>query len=92
MKTDYKLIENREAKRFELHVEGNIAFIDYTIKQDKIYLTHAEVPKKLGGRGIGSVLVKRTLEALEDSNLKVVPDCSFVVSYIDRHPEWEPLS
>ena len=91
MKTDYKLIENREAKRFELHVEGSIAFIDYTIKQDKIYLTHVEVPNALEGRGIGSALVKLTLEDLEDSNLKVVPDCPFVVSYIDNNPKWEPL-
>lgn len=91
MKINGKVIDNTVAKRFELHVDGHTAYIDYRVKEDKIFPIHTEVPKALGGKGIGSSLVKQTLEEVEKQKLKAVPLCSFVSSYIDRHPEWEKI-
>lgn len=91
MQTNYKVTENTEAGMFEIHTDGYKAFLKYKIKDGKIYLTHTEVPVELERRGIGSELVRQALEIIEKRDLKVVPACSFVVSYFDRHPEWEPL-
>ncbi len=77
-----------EKKRFELDIEGKIAFVDYMIsKQQIIYLTHTEVPVGLEGKGVGSVLVKKVLEHVAASNLKMAPLCPFVAAYLKRHPE-----
>ena len=88
---DYELIDNTELKRFEMHVDGHIAFLEYILKPDKIYLIHTEVPPAIGNRGIGSKLVKKILEEVDRRGLKVVPACSFVEIYIKRHPEWKKL-
>jgi len=88
---EYKITENTDANRFEMPVDGYVPYIEYSIKADKIYLTHTIVPKELGGRGIGSALVKQVLAIIQNRQLKVVPVCSFVEAYIDKHPEWEVL-
>ncbi len=49
------------------------------------------MPKELGGKGVGSKLVKGALEQVRRDGLKVVPDCPFVNAYIEKHPEQADL-
>lgn len=84
--------DNTNEQRFELTVDGKTAFIDYIInKKGVIYLTHTEVPAKLEGEGIGSRLVKQSLETIEQRELQLAPICSFVAAFIRRHPQWKKL-
>ncbi len=89
--TDVKLIHNKKENRFEKKIDGFVAYIEYIRKENKLYLTHTIVPQEIGNRGVGTTLVRETLEEIEKRNLKIVPVCSFVISYIERHPEWEKL-
>lgn len=88
---DYPLINNENKNRYEMHVDGHVPIIEYIHRNHKIFLTHTEVPKELGGRGIGSQLVRKTLEDIKKRDLVLVPLCPFVASYISRHPEWKEL-
>ncbi len=83
--------DNAERKRFETQVEGHTAIIEYISTKDTIYLTHTEVPQALGGKGVGSALVKGVLEMIEKEDLKIAPLCPFVAAYMKRHPEWKKL-
>jgi uncharacterized protein len=78
-------------RRFELEVSGALAFIDYRRDGGKLLLTHAEVPLALRGLGVGSALVKGTLDLVRQRGEKVVPVCSFVANYMERHPEVQDL-
>ncbi|RDK84662.1 GNAT family N-acetyltransferase [Marinirhabdus gelatinilytica] len=88
---DISISENQEKKRFETQVENKWAFIEYIRTQEKMYLTHTEVPTSLEGNGIGSTLVKHALKHIEKESLKLVPLCPFVAGYIKRHPEYKEL-
>ena len=57
----------------------------------RIALLHTEVPDALSGQGIGSKLVRATLEAFRREGVKVVPRCEFVAAYVARHPEYRDL-
>ena len=85
------LIDNQEAKQYEFHIADSIAKIEYIKTQDKIFLTHTEVPKRLEGQGIGTELAKQVLEDIDKKELTLVPLCPFVALYIKRHPEWRKL-
>jgi predicted GNAT family acetyltransferase len=63
----------------------------YSLAPGVMTLTHTEVPAALQGRGIGSRLVRGTLEAARAQGLTVVPRCSFVSAYLSRHPEFNDL-
>ena len=88
---EYHLIDNEASKQYELHIDKAVARIEYIKAQNKIYLTHTEVPKELEGKGIGSTLVKLVLEDIKQKELTLVPMCPFVAMYIKRHPEWRSL-
>lgn len=83
---------NENKNRFELSVDNHIAFIDYVIQKDTIMtLTHTEVPKALGGKGVGKSIVESTLNYLKDNGFAVVPECPFITSYIKRNPQWQSM-
>ena len=83
--------DNTERHRFELDADGHVAFSNYRRDDGTITIMHTEVPKELGGKGIGSALVRGLLEIVRAQGLKVVPLCPFVAGYIAKHPEYADL-
>lgn len=85
-----EFLHNHDKNRFELHTEGYTAYIEYILKDDKtISLLHTIVPKELGGKGIGTTIVQKTLEYIKESGYKFIPACSFVVAYVEKNPQWK---
>jgi predicted GNAT family acetyltransferase len=85
-------VSNNTAKsRYELDVDGHVAFVDYRLRPDRIVLVHTEVPAELGGRGIGSKLAKGTLDAVRARGLKADIRCDFLIAYVKKHPEYADL-
>ena len=82
---------NEQGKRFETTIDGHTGYISYQERGDKLVYDHTIVPQELGGRGVGSALVKAALNHARENNKKVVPQCSFVASYIDKHPDYQDL-
>jgi predicted GNAT family acetyltransferase len=79
------------ASRFELAFGDAVAFVSYRRTGRVLALTHAEVPPRLGGRGVGSALVRAVLELVRARGERVVPRCPFVAAFIDKHPEYRDL-
>ncbi|GJF06441.1 hypothetical protein PSD17_53880 [Pseudonocardia sp. D17] len=52
--------------------------------------THTEVDDRFGGRGLGGVLARGALDAARARGLRVRPDCPFIRSWIEKHPEYSP--
>lgn len=83
--------DNSSRSRYEMAVDGSTAFVAYRRVDGVIMLDHAEVPAALEGRGVGSALVKATLDSVRAKGLKVVPRCSFVAAYMRRHAEYQDM-
>ena len=83
--------DNVSRRRFELEEEGETAFVTYVVEGERMTLTHTIVPPEIEGRGVGSRLVHGALDAVRERGLKVVPQCSFVRGYIERHEEYRDL-
>jgi predicted GNAT family acetyltransferase len=86
-----EIVNNRAHHRFELAVEGHIAATYYQIADGVITFVHTEVPPELGGKGIGSKLIRGALDQVRSEGLKVVAQCPFVRAYIDKHGEYADL-
>jgi hypothetical protein len=86
-----QLIDNKEQHSYELWVENKRSFIDYKLENDQSVLLHTEVPEELEGKGIAAALVEKTFQYLEEQNMKVVPVCSYVLTYLKRYPKWNHL-
>jgi predicted GNAT family acetyltransferase len=82
---------NAEAHRFEALLDGDLARADYRRHGDVMRLVHTEVPVRFEGRGVASALVRAALDYARAEKLRVEPACSYVVSYMRRHPETHDL-
>jgi predicted GNAT family acetyltransferase len=82
---------NPAQQRYELAVDGHVAASYYEIADGVITFVHTEVPPELGGKGIGSKLIKGALDQVRAEGLKVIAQCPFVKAYIEKHPEYTDL-
>lgn len=83
--------DNRAEQEFELEVDGHRAIAAYQREDGTITFTHTQVPHAIEGRGVASKLIRAALDASRDAGLKVVPQCPFVATFIERHPEYRDL-
>ncbi len=83
--------DNQAEQRYELDVPGGVAIAAYERRGEAIAFTHTEVPAGAEGQGGASRLIRGALADVRARDLKVVPLCSFVAAYIDRHPEDQDL-
>ena len=84
--------DNKDLSRFELEVEGGLAFANYRLAPSAVIITHTETPRALRGRGIASELVQGALQLIRTDGLKVVAGCGFVVDYLRKHPEYADMT
>ncbi|HEY1108965.1 MAG TPA: GNAT family N-acetyltransferase, partial [Opitutaceae bacterium] len=82
---------NLSESRFEALVDGHLSVVDYARQGDTLVLPHTFVPPALRGRGIAEKLVRTALDYARTEKLKVVPSCSYVALYIERHPDFKSL-
>lgn len=79
--------DNTALHRFELDAGGSVAFANYRRTASADIITHTETPRALRGRGVASQLIKGALDLIRADGRKVVAGCSFVVDYLQKHPE-----
>jgi predicted GNAT family acetyltransferase len=91
MEHSYELVHNTTACQYEYHIEGHLARVIYEEENGVLHLTHTFVPKELGGRGVAGALVKAVMDDIEKRELKMKPGCSYIVAYVEKHPECEKL-
>ena len=80
-----------DSGRFETHIEGLRCEADYVLHGRTLTCTHTGVPRALEGRGIAAQLVQALLDWARSEGLKVVPACSYVRVYMQRHPATQDL-
>ncbi|HEV2220655.1 MAG TPA: GNAT family N-acetyltransferase [Casimicrobiaceae bacterium] len=85
------IAHNVAQRRFEVRGEGTLAHCDYRLDGTVLQLVHTEVPAALGGRGIAAGLVAAALAWARAEGFSVIPVCSYVRTYMRRHPETSDL-
>lgn len=87
----FEIKHDTEQNRFVSYVEGYEAVVEYTLKNNVIDLYRTFTPYEIRGKGIAGKVVTFALEYARDNNLKVIPTCSYVKSYIERHQNYKDL-
>ena len=83
-----EVVHNEPARRFEAHVEGELAVVDYVRAGNRVTFTHTFVPEQLRHRGIGSAVARAALDTARAQGWQVDPRCPFIAAFIARHPEY----
>jgi predicted GNAT family acetyltransferase len=82
-----EVVDNTTKGRFELSRDGHTAELIYTVTGDRMVVHHTEVPKALGGLGIGGELVQAAVRRAARDGLTIVPSCPYARRWLDKHAD-----
>lgn len=71
--------------------EKNLASVVFHTEGNKMYLDSTFTPEEYRGRGIGSELMKASMDYAKKNNLLIVPVCSFAKEYFRKHEEYSSI-
>jgi uncharacterized protein len=84
--------ENAEHHRFEIWLADEPAGKAVYRGGGELYeFLHTEIDPAFGGQGLGSILIRRTLDTVRARGAQVLPFCPFVKAYIAKHPAYVDL-
>jgi len=82
---------NLPERRFEALVDGHLSVADYVVEAGTVTFTHTFVPPELRGRGVAEKLVRAALTWATEEKMPVIPACSYVARFIERHAEFRGM-
>ena len=72
--------------QFETTVDGHRAYLTYMdLGKQTLDIYRTFVPNALRGRGIAAELTEEALKLAEAAGYTVIPSCSYVERYMERH-------
>lgn len=85
------VIRNNDANRLELHVDGDVAFTEFTLSPGEVVFVRTFVPESLRGRGLAGHLIQAGLKMARDEKRLVTPKCAAFAAYMTKTPETHAL-
>jgi predicted GNAT family acetyltransferase len=88
-----RVVHNGDLKRYEIWLdEAKVGHADYSLRPGEIHFVHTEVDPAHQGKNLAAILTRESVNAVREAgSSKIVPVCSYVVRYMERHPETHDL-
>ena len=89
-----EVLHNPELSRYEINLDGELAgFADYKHEGSDLIFNHTEVFPIHRGKNLAAILMEATLKDVRTDfpDDKIVPTCSYVVKFMEKHPETQDL-
>jgi predicted GNAT family acetyltransferase len=85
--------DNKEAGRYELAMDGDVAFAEYREGSGGVRaITHVETPEHLRGRGVAAKLMDGVVADARAHGYKVRAVCPYAVAYFKRYSKAADVS
>ena len=89
---DVQVVQQPEQQRYEATSDGEVVgVLAYEMLGSSVVMTHTEVEESAEGHGVGSALARAALDDVRRGGGSVVPQCPFVASWIEKHPDYADL-
>lgn len=86
------LVFKDEGGRLTAELDGATLFIRYGWARDGVMrVDHVEVPRALGGRGLGTDLVRALVKKARAEGFKLIPVCGFARHQLQKHADWSDV-
>ena len=79
-----RFTDNTAQHRFELDVDGVVAFAAYRRSADSLAILHVEAPMALRGTGAASRLMTHIDATAKREGVGLVPYCSYARTWVQR--------
>ncbi len=88
---DVEVTNDKENECFVAEVEGDRAYLSYSISDNEINFYRTFTPPESRGKGIAKIIVEYAFNYAKENNLKVIPTCSYVQAFVERNDKHKDL-
>ncbi|MDR2272925.1 MAG: N-acetyltransferase [Sphingobacterium sp.] len=85
------LVLEKKEYHFEMKVGSFSAIIEYLQSKDTITLIQTGTDPVMEGWGATTAIIEKTIAYIDKNNLRLLPLCPLVITYLRIHPEWKKL-
>ena len=86
-----ELIDNAFLRQFELKADSELAKIEYSLQDRKIFLTKLVVPESINKTEFVEDFLKLVMENIQERNISVVPTSPPIAKFIRRNRRYKSM-
>ena len=86
-----ELIDNDFLRQFELKFDDQLAKIEYSLQERKIFLTKLIIPEGINDSNFQEDFLKMVFENIQERNISVVPTSPEIAKFIRRHRQYRSM-
>ena len=91
MLTASNLVDNPFLRQYEIKIGSEMATIEYSQQERKIFLTKLHIPERLASKTFSEDFIKVVLENINDKNISVVPTSPPIAKFIKRNRRYKKM-
>ncbi len=86
-----ELIDNDFLRQFELKIDNQLAIIEYSLQERKIFLTKLVIPTEIKSEGFEEDFLKMVMSNIQERNISVVPTSPEIAKFIRRNRRYKSM-
>jgi len=88
---ELNLVNNEFLRQFEVQIDNQLARIEYSEQERKIFLTKLSIPDSIHTQKFEEAFIVKVLEFIEDKNLRVVPTSPKIAGFVRKNRRYKEL-
>lgn len=85
MNPQLSVIDNEFLRQFECEIDGDLAKIEYSQQDRKIFLTKLEMSDALKEKGYLDLFIEKVLEIIKEREIRVMPTSPAVAKFMRKN-------
>ncbi len=86
-----ELVDNEFLRQFELKVDDQLAKIEYSLQERKIFLTKLIIPEGVKKENFQDDFLKAVFENISERNLSIVPTSPEIAKFVRKHRQYKRM-
>jgi len=88
---EVEINDNSFLRQFETTVDGQLAKIEYSSQERKIFLTKLIIPQEVTAEDFKEQFIKSVLNIIQEKNLRVVPTSPQIAGFLRKNRQYKEL-
>jgi predicted GNAT family acetyltransferase len=86
-----ELIDNDFLRQFEIKIDDQLAKIEYSLQERKIFLTKLIIPENIKDEGFEKEFLSLVFEQIGERNLSVVPTSPEIAKFVRSNRKYKRM-
>ena len=86
-----ELIDNDFLRQFEIKIDDDLAKIEYSLQERKIFLTKLIIPDSVKDEGFKKEFLSLVFEQIESRILSVMPTCAEIAKFVRGNRKYKRM-